>query len=666
MSFLRNLGIQKKLVGGFLLVLAVSGAATGFVLVRTNTTNDRFQNVVGANDRAALHAAQLRSAFQSQHQELKDVLLRGADPASYDKYTAAFDTDGKTVADKRALLEADLATIDSQDARDLLTKFDTGYKTYMESYPAAIAAAKADGTFNQAAGDAQMKGKDRDASGALADMANLLNDKAAAETASTIDAANVASKIGIVVVVIATVLGLAIGFFIAREIKRPIVAVMQRLATLQSEDVTSLNNGIAAMARGDLSVHLTPVTEPIKKPSKDEVGMAAATVNQVIVQVADTMTGYNASRESLGALIGEVQGKALSLTAAADSLRGSSDQLAGATGQIATAIDEVTRSAVNLAGLRQDSAREIERVAAGSQQLAATATTSANAASNSKIDAAEIGERISLVATASHEVAAAAEQSRLAAQDGQRAVGQAVTSMESIAVAVQRASRTVDQLGEFGQQIGDIVKTIDEIAAQTNLLALNAAIEAARAGEQGRGFAVVAENVRNLAERSSQSTKEIADLIAKVQSGTQEAVEAMAAGVQDVEAGRAITSEAGEALTSIITTVEQSAIQMQQIATDVQNLASGAQRIVASAEQIATMADESAGGANEMARGTTRVTEAIVQVSATSEETSASAEEVSASTEELTAQSQELAATATQMKDLAEALNGATARFKLA
>src|SRR5690606_21546247 len=146
-----------------------------------------------------------------------------------------------------------------------------------------------------------------------------------------------------------------------------------------------------------------------------------------------------------------------------------------------------------------------------------------------KLEAAQIGERIQLVASASQEVAHSAEESRTAAQQGQDAVAQAVGSMESIAQAVLRASSTVDQLGEYGQQIGDIVKAIDEIAAQTNLLALNAAIEAARAGEQGRGFAVVAENVRSLAERSSESTKEIAALIAKVQAGTQEAVEAMAA-----------------------------------------------------------------------------------------------------------------------------------------
>jgi len=238
--------------------------------------------------------------------------------------------------------------------------------------------------------------------------------------------------------------------------------------------------------------------------------------------------------------------------------------------------------------------------------------------------------------------------------------------MESIAAAVERASKTVDMLGEYGQQIGDIVKTIDEIAAQTNLLALNAAIEAARAGEQGRGFAVVAENVRSLAERSSASTKEIADLIAKVQQGTQEAVQAMAAGVRDVQQGQRITAEAGQALQAIIGTVEQSAERMQQIARDVQGLAAGAERIVSSAEQIAELARDSAQGAGEMAAGTSKVTEAILQISATGEETSASAEEVSASAEELSAQAQELAATAAQMREMASALAAAAGKFRLA
>ncbi len=687
MRLFNNLGIQAKLVSAFLIVLTISTAATGFVLYKANNTNDQFTGNVASANKAALHAAELRTAFQLQHQELKNILLRGANAEKLAKYSAQFDEAAKEVATMRAILAADLEATAVNDveanfpaetvepgtepvpfatAAEMLSRFDEGYGVYTATFPEALKAAKNDGNFDSSLGDAAMSGKDRDAQAALAEMADHLSKLADVESAKTISAASTTAKVGIIAMFIALALGLFVGVFIARQIKRPLVTMVAQLRSLQAEDVTSLQDAMTAMAQGDLTRNVTPVTAQIANQTRDEVGVAASTVNTLISQVSETIQSYNSSRESLAALIGEVQEKATRITGSAESLRGSSDAMASATGQIASAIDEVTRSAVNLAGLSQESAREIERVAAGSQQLAATASSSAHSAGQSKVDAAEIGARIQNVATASTEVAEAAEQSRLAAQDGQQAVAQAVTSMEAIATAVQRASRTVDQLGEYGEQIGNIVKAIDEIAAQTNLLALNAAIEAARAGEQGRGFAVVAENVRSLAERSSDSTKEIADLIAKVQLGTQEAVEAMAAGVADVDAGRSITTQAGEALDSIITSVQQSAVQMKEIASEVQSLAIGADRIVSSAEQIAVMAKESAGGADEMARGTTRVTEAIVQVSATSEETSASAEEVSASTEELSAQSQELAATANQMSDLADALSKATARFRLA
>lgn len=363
-------------------------------------------------------------------------------------------------------------------------------------------------------------------------------------------------------------------------------------------------------------------------------------------------------------LVASIAEDAKSVASVSDMLSDSSNQMALATGQIADAINEVTRSATTLASLSHNSARDVEQLASASLEMSSSASSSATAADEARLEASNIGTQIQDVARSSKQLASVAEESRDAALRGQQAVIQAVNAMESIATAVGRASGTVDQLGQYGQQIGDIVKAIDEIAAQTNLLALNAAIEAARAGEQGRGFAVVAENVRSLAERSSESTKEIAGLIARVQASTTEAVEVMAAGVKDVEAGRTITAEAGSALESIIESVQQSSLQMQQIAGEVGHLAEGADRIVASAQLIATHAADSATGAEQMANSTGRVTDAIMQVSATSEQTSASAEEVSASTEELSAQSEELAATASQMKRLAESLQGAIVSFE--
>ncbi len=666
MSWFNNLGIQTKLLAGFgatSIILAIIGLL-GISTARSMSNNVEY---LGGNALpSAEFAGQAEIQLVEAQRDVRTILLASDDAttkAANESFNADLASLDKAWTDYKALdaspaEEAHIAAIDAK-----LGEWRTGMMSVRDKGMQNTPEATREGTelllTKVVPAGATLVG---DFDG----ISELLNSQGEDAHASAISNYNRSFKILLGAMVLGALIGLGMGLYIARQIKGAVVMVVGRLSSLQSICVTNLEHGIKAIAAGDLTVDVQPATPLIPNPGKDEVGMAAQTVNLVLKQMVSTIASYNEARGGLGSLIGEVQQGANSISGAADSLRENSDQMAAATGQIATAINEVTRSAVNLSGLSQESAREIERVAAGSQQLAASASTSADSASKSKEEATQIGTRIQLVATASQQVAAAAEESRIAAQQGQSAVREAVTSMESIATAVQRASKTVDQLGEYGVQIGDIVKAIDEIAAQTNLLALNAAIEAARAGEQGRGFAVVAENVRSLAERSSESTKEIADLIAKVRSGTEEAVEAMAIGVRDVEAGRSITTQAGEALESIITSVQQSAQQMKQIASDVDDLSAGAGRIVSSAEGIAAMAIESANGASEMASGTTRVTEAIVQVSASSEETSASAEEVSASTEELSAQSEELAATANALRDMAGGLTKAAGKFKVA
>src|SRR5437764_9882646 len=145
-----------------------------------------------------------------------------------------------------------------------------------------------------------------------------------------------------------------------------------------------------------------------------------------------------------------------------------------------------------------------------------------------------MGSTVSQVSDNSGKAAYASAHAAEVARTGGETVEGTLTKMRAIATSVSGTARKVEELGRSSEQIGRIVSVIDDIADQTNLLALNAAIEAARAGEQGRGFAVVADEVRKLAERTTHATKEISEMIKKIQSETAGAVGAMEEGTREV------------------------------------------------------------------------------------------------------------------------------------
>ncbi|TAL09066.1 MAG: methyl-accepting chemotaxis protein [Nitrospirae bacterium] len=177
------------------------------------------------------------------------------------------------------------------------------------------------------------------------------------------------------------------------------------------------------------------------------------------------------------------------------------------------------------------------------------------------------------LATAMRQVAATAgatsdsvQQALNATEKGRLAVQETVQGMQSIRSAVQRMSKQVKGLGDRSLEISQIVSTIRDIASQTNLLALNAAIEAAGAGEAGARFAVVADQVRKLAESTTQAAREIADLVAVIQTETQAAVVAMEQETQAVEAGSASAVKTGDVFQEISKIAKKSAELAQAIA----------------------------------------------------------------------------------------------------
>ncbi|MBI4848400.1 MAG: methyl-accepting chemotaxis protein [Nitrospirae bacterium] len=163
--------------------------------------------------------------------------------------------------------------------------------------------------------------------------------------------------------------------------------------------------------------------------------------------------------------------------------------------------------------------------------------------------------------------ASSAKEAAVLAVKGGEVVAETIKGMNNISRSVKESADTIEALGTRSQQIGEIIKVIDDIANQTNLLALNAAIEAARAGEQGRGFAVVADEVRKLAERTTSATNEISGMIKSIQQETQNAVSSMHSATKEVESGVNMANQADDSLKQIVASVQDVMDMVQQIDT---------------------------------------------------------------------------------------------------
>ncbi len=178
------------------------------------------------------------------------------------------------------------------------------------------------------------------------------------------------------------------------------------------------------------------------------------------------------------------------------------------------------------------------------------------------------------------------------ADKGSTVVREAARKIENIAESVHQSTERIQSLVSRSQEIGKITQVIKEIADQTNLLALNAAIEAARAGEQGRGFAVVADEVRKLAERTSQATAEISQMVDAIQDDTRQTVEAMESAAPLVKQGQELATQATAVLTDIQGQASDSLAKAQEVANATQAQATTANEIAGHVENIATMTEE--------------------------------------------------------------------------
>ncbi|MBF0387245.1 MAG: methyl-accepting chemotaxis protein [Candidatus Omnitrophica bacterium] len=242
----------------------------------------------------------------------------------------------------------------------------------------------------------------------------------------------------------------------------------------------------------------------------------------------------------------------------------------------------------------------IVQVKSGTLSIDAAGNQIQTASQDQVAGAAEQASAVNEASTTVKELAVTASQIALNAENVAKVAERTMAGMQEINTRVDATAKKILALGEKSQSIGNITKLIDDIAGQTNLLALNAAIEAARAGEAGRGFAVVAQEVRKLAERSSESTEEIRQLITEIQAETNATVMGIEDSLKWVARGVEMIRETAGSAKEISIATQQQRTASDQTVQAMQNINQVTRQFAASTKEAATSAAALSGLAQQL------------------------------------------------------------------
>jgi methyl-accepting chemotaxis protein len=411
-----------------------------------------------------------------------------------------------------------------------------------------------------------------------------------------------------------------------------------------SKGINKVKQALQKMSKGDL-------TEKVVIKSRDELGEMA--------------TSYNDTQAYLNTLVSQLKESANQLTAASDQLSVASKQSSESTQQVATSAQQMAKGAQEQSNNAQDTSKSINQLSEAINQMAKGSLQQSSGVQQAISSISEVAKTMNEVASNAGQAARGAKQAADSANAGAQQSILTLAGMNKIKVSTAEVSRKIEELGSRSAEIGKIVAVIDDIAAQTNLLALNAAIEAARAGEQGRGFAVVSDEVRKLAERSATATKEIADLIGSIQKGVKEATAVMNQGNDAVTEGYDLAVKAGQSLEQILKAASEVNNQVSQISSKTQQVNDSTNALVKVIDSVGSITEENTASTKQMTVSASQVSKSVETVAGIAEENSAATEEVSAAAEEMSAQVQEIVASAQTLKDMAAALEQSVAMFKV-
>lgn len=390
--------------------------------------------------------------------------------------------------------------------------------------------------------------------------------------------------------------------------------------------VQSLRQG----AKGDL-------TSTVEVQSSDELGRLGEDFNQMLEKLSAMLVKVKKSTGELEQIGSSIQGAAREVIASAEVQQYGIDETSAAILRIndsqqgiSSAVEKLSHSSATTSRSILNMAQSNQGVAGNSEALADSVTQVSSAISEMDASIHEIERNANELRSASTNAASAiaemdasiheveqnlrqtAEISATVhndAETGQQAMLASIQGIQAIRQSSRSAADSINILSQSTSDIGMILAVINDVTNETRLLSLNAAIIAAQSGEHGKGFAVVAEKIRNLAERTSDSTRAIAALISRVQDETHQAVEAIQAAEQKVTEGEILSQKSGEALREIVAGVDQAATRIGGIARATSEQARGSRQIRQTMEKMADMVSQIAVSTHQQAKASNQIME---------------------------------------------------------
>lgn len=300
------------------------------------------------------------------------------------------------------------------------------------------------------------------------------------------------------------------------------------------------------------------------------------------------------------------------------------------SGQLSESSREINSTALEINASTEEVAQAIEQISRGAESQAEMVEKASKTIR-------EMAVSIDLVAARARETAKAARETSLTAQHGGLLANDSLERMKDFFENQETVGRQFDTFNSKLQKVGKVADCIGNIARQTNLLALNASIEAARAGDAGKGFAVVAEEVRKLADGSSQSASEINDMIESLREESHRVHEVIRESSRNINAGKKNIDVTAGAFQEILKTVLET------------------ERKASSIADLSQMQQE----------GSAKMVKAVDEISKVADDNAAATEQVSAATEEQLAAMQHMALATNELKQLAEELLTVIERFQV-